>query len=64
MWGRAGALCLFLVGVHHLAGHHYTVMESSCNKDKHKAPASTQPCPLSLQMRGTPVSEHNFQFWL
>jgi hypothetical protein len=31
--------------------------ESCCHQDRHKAPASTQPFPLSLQDRGLPLPD-------
>ena len=47
-----GALCLSSSGYEDPFGLHGTPTASQCHEDKHKAPASTLPRPLSLQNRG------------
>ena len=50
MWGRVGALCLSSSGCDPFASRNTD--ESCCDEDKHKAPASAQHRPLSLQDDG------------
>src|SRR5579859_2109609 len=47
MWGRAGALCLSS-SPHDSVGF-FDADGSNSHEDRHKAPSSTQPFPLSLQ---------------
>src|SRR5579859_996096 len=59
MWGRVGALCLS--SWHHDSVRFLEAEGSWPNEDRHKAPSSTPPLPLSLQMgserfRGLSVS--------
>ncbi len=59
--GRAGALCLSLWQLD--SSKFRGANRSYPNEDKHKAPSSTQPIPLSLQTRGCKSPDkHDFPF--
>ena len=69
MWGRAGALCLSAspydsLGLDEVQRDKKKSNESAYDEDKHKAPASTLPGPLSLQnMIDSQLSE-NINLWI
>ena len=56
MWGWAVTWCLSSSPSDSLGFHDASPHDVSCHEDKHKAPASARPRPLSLQDDGTQAS--------